>query len=231
VRHRSHGFFAVWSLGTALLGCSTSQSAPVDGGSTDAGVTICGTVDPGSGTFSVDGGVTGQAPSDVVAFSGTVPRVEGFPAPVAYAGISISNLPGTCRLLQGAQSLGHPDVSNATSVVVVIQQSGGDAIVPGTYSITTATGVPSVNALYRVNDTQCHTDATFVTGTITLTQVACGALAGSFDIALPPPDAGNPVKLTGTFSSPTCDFDLFGALVDAGQLGNLLDAASTACAP
>jgi hypothetical protein len=175
-------------IGLALAGAGVMAAC---GGSTS-------TLGSGGGSSSVTGtaGGTALATVDQVGLVGTEVS-DG--QNVAYAGVALTNVAGTCGVLQR-----HGDPPNAQVLTLVVGTTG-TTVTPGTYTVgSTSSSTASVQ--YDAQDANCvqTTDETASGGTVTLAVVSGSQVEGNFDVTFPGGD-----HLTGTFTAPVCSVDVF----------------------
>jgi len=175
-----------WGLfvsGAALVACSGATTTLGGGGG--GGATVTGTF--GGTPFGV---------VDQIGYSGTQ-VING--TNVAYVGVVITNVAGTCALLHRQ---GNPPSAQSLSIAA---GAAGTTIGSGTYVIA-AQGTQTATAIYAQTDATCmgKVDSQASSGTVTITAITSGSVVGSFDLDFPTGD-----HLSGTFSAPTCDYDPF----------------------
>jgi hypothetical protein len=168
-----------------------------------AALVACGgstsTLGSGSqGSSSVSGTAGGQPVTtvDEVGLSGTEVQ-NGIT--VAYAGAAITNVPGTCAVLER-----HGDPPSATVLLVAVGVEGS-TVPPGTY-VVGAQSTQTAQATYFSQDAACKQTLNLnaTSGTVTLTAASGAFVEGSFDLHF-----ANGDHLSGTFSAPMCDVNPF----------------------
>jgi hypothetical protein len=167
----------------AVVACGGATD-PLNGGS-GGSTTVTGTV-----------GGTPPATTDTVGLSGTHTQSG---STIAYAGVAITNVPGTCAVLQR-----HGDPPNTSYLTILVAQPG-TSIPLGTYAVT-GTNSGTVQAQYGTNGPTCQpiVSKTATSGSITFSTMTGIELTGTFDLTFGPGD-----HLTGSFQAPVCSYDLF----------------------
>jgi hypothetical protein len=175
--------WALFVSGAALVACSGATTTLGSGGGEAS--TVSGTV--GGASFGV---------VDTVGYNGTH-VISG--QTIAYAGVSITNVAGTCAVLARK---GNPPSAQVLSLAAA---QAGSTIGPGTYTVA-AQGSPTATAVYAQSDASCvgKVDSQATGGTVTITGLSSGSVQGSFDLTFAGGD-----HLSGTFSAPTCNYDPF----------------------
>jgi hypothetical protein len=161
-----------------------------------------GATDPlnggGGGTSTVTGTAGGQtvANTDTVGLAGT--SVQNG-ATFAYAGVAMTNVPGTCAVVQR-----HGNPRSAISLALIIIEPG-TAVSPGTYAIG-GSSAGTVEASFSSEDANCQSvvSKNANAGTIVLDTVTSTLVTGSFDLTFSGTD-----HVTGNFSAPVCNVALF----------------------
>lgn len=155
--------------------------------------------------------VTGTYAGKVLPMTESVGMYGVGTAAGTYAGAFISNITGTCALLQSAATAttANVDVPNTTELHVrVFQATGADApIPPGTYPVMHSyTDMYQLQAGVEMTDGTCSnlpTTADASDGSVTLDSVSPTSVTGTFDLTFP-----DGRHLTGQFEAPVCNFDL-----------------------
>ena len=172
-----------------LVGMAWASAALIAacGGSTS-------TLGGGSGSVSVSGTVDGMplAVTDEVALVGSA---SSNGVTEAYAGVIITNIAGTCAVLQRQ---GDPRSAQALQIVA---GAPGSTVPTGQYPIG-ATTTTTASASFSAQDANCKSTAgeQATHGTIILTTVSASMLEGSFDLTF-----ANGDHLTGSFQAPVCN--------------------------
>ena len=151
-----------------------------------------------TGGSSEVSGTAGGAPAlatDSIALFGT--QSVGA-VPVAYAGAILTNLNGTCGVLQRK---GNPASATAITVLVATRNP---SVALGTYPIGNIAGT-NAEVGYSAESATCMTTVNekATGGTITITHADGTTVSGSFDATFPSGD-----HLTGNFSSAVCAVDV-----------------------
>jgi hypothetical protein len=146
-------------------------------------------------------GTAGGAPlavTDEVAFVGT-----GMENGVtqAYAGVFITNVAGTCGILQRGAN------PPSLQMLQIAVGAPGSTVTAGSYALGSST-TSTASALFQAEDATCTptTNEQASSGTITLSSVDGSTVKGSFDLTF-----ANGDHLTGSFSAPVCDASLAGS--------------------
>jgi hypothetical protein len=174
-------------FGLALAGAALVAAC---GGSTS-------TLGGGGGSAAVNGKAGGTA-FDVVEAVGLVGTQTDNGTTASYAGVAITNIAGTCALLQRH---GNPKSAQALTMEVIVTSS---SVVSGTYAVGGQTA-PFASAAFAAQDATCTTttDEQATSGSIVLTTVSAATVDGTFDLTFAGGD-----HLTGSFTAPVCNYDI-----------------------
>jgi hypothetical protein len=174
--------FGLALAGAALLAACSGSTSTLGGG---------------GGSAAVNGKAGGTA-VDAVEAVGLVGTQMENGTTASYAGVAITNIAGTCALLQRH---GNPKNAQALTMEVV---GTGTSIAPGTYAVGGQT-TPFASAAFDAQDATCTstTNEQATSGSVVLTAVSSASIDGSFDLTFPGGD-----HLTGSFTAPVCKYDL-----------------------
>ncbi|HEX8796131.1 MAG TPA: hypothetical protein VF765_34515 [Polyangiaceae bacterium] len=163
---------ALSSVVVVSVGCTSGGSGP-------------------SGLASVRGAIGGHTVTvkDVMGFTGSQTLNGGTRA---YAGLLISDTPGTCA---AAQDKGVTAVETTANILEVVATTPGDMLTAGKYTVGS-----SGLAEYFYGGAAGTTSGIAGGGTVTFDSVDGSAVKGSFDLVM----AGG-AHVTGTFSAPVCN--------------------------
>jgi hypothetical protein len=175
-----------------VFSCAAALAVAACGGATDP-------LSGGGGGSSTVTGTVGGAPlatTDVVGLTGIEPNTS--PA-MAYVGVAITNVAGTCSVLQR-----HGDPPN-TSYLTMIVSERGSSVAPGKYPVNSATS-GNVQAQVGTSNASCQTtfNESAASGTIEFDSITGAMITGSFNLTFPNGD-----HLVGGFNAPVCNVNIY----------------------